>query len=518
MAGGGGASSIGYAKYIQAIHELVMRGGTIDQDGDSVNSSYVEFGITQGLIRKMQDALEATTIRDELDTYVFDPNQPSTTKDGYLRRLTNYSEDMANLAKDGGTQLTSEQLTEFITRATTVDDIKSDFDYDGFRVLLTSVFSDTVAEVRQNSRNSMTDGMSLVSTSFDTLKSRVDSDISTVLTEAITSINGAISTVSNEAEVTATTDLIGSLTTSILNSVDNRVNTVLTKMLNVTLAFESQIDVMVDAYSAQVLSRHQQAAGRLSASMGLKGASTSSSMAVGMANLEEERIRDIQNYRSTVESDLRDKLFSLYQNTGQEISASYQAYQVHLADKSAKLISFVQSFVNSYVSNLQTLYGSLDRTHGVAMSSMDSRNQIVANPIGQASLQDQATEDRNRFSTLVNLLNDKKQSFEEELKTKDMLTKVTQMAYIANKEYYDKKAELQYQNLRWDLDTFAYLGNFLGAPGSSVTKTNELTTGQTVMGAAASGAMIGSVGGVPGAVGGAIIGGLAGLASSGGQF
>jgi len=268
---------------------------------------------------------------------------------------------------------------------------------------------------------------------------------------------------------------------------------------------------MVDSYETNTLYAHQKAVGRLTASMGLTGSNNSSAFAQGIAELEERRLRDIQEYRIKIESELRDKMFSMYQNTGQEMSSAYQAYQIHIADKSTKLINFVQSFLSSYVSNLQTLYSSLDRAHSEQLHSIDNRGGMVAGTAGKSYVEDQATIERNRFSTLVNLINDKTQSFSEELQAKDLLSKVTQMAYIANKEYYDKKAELQYQKLRWDLDTFSYLGNFLGSPGSSVATTNGLTTGQSVMGAAAQGATIGSVGGLPGAAIGAVIGGGAAL-------
>ena len=515
----GGGSSIGYADYIMGIHNIVMRGGKMAENSSDPDPESLNFERDDGLIRKLQVSLDDETIYDDKEDFIYDPNAsrsvPDSTGSKSIRTSSNLNTFLARIEEevDLSTQLTKEDLETLITNAKDVDSLRDELDTEALNTLLLTLFSSASTNANSATSSSLSKNRFAVTDIFTNLKGQVSTDIDNTITDAIATINNAINT-DLEADVTKVNNLVGSLTTTVVDSISSRVNTTVTRMLNTVAEFNSEITTLVDAYTDQGESKHQKAIGRLTASMGQSGSNMSSALSFGLSNLEEERIRDIQLYRANLELELRDKIFSIYSNAGAELNAAYSAYQTQISNDTAKLTSFVNSYVSGYISNLQSVMGSIQQAHGTNMQVASERGRATTGLVSQATLQDQATRERDRYNTFATLINDKNQSYQDYLALNSLLSQVSQMSYIANKEYYDKLAELKFQDLRWDLDTYAYLGNFLGAPGSSVSKSNDLTTRESVMAGITTGAMVGTVGGISGAVGGAVVGGILGGVSA----
>ena len=518
MPGSGGASSPAYPDYIQGIHNIVLRGGTMDDDSSDADPSATEWGLSLSVLNRLASGMLFTTqltadagggsvvpIRDEMSKYVYDPTGSKDVS------IIEFIRDATKTLAASDTSLTADQIVSFVTDAKDVDSLRDNFDTDTFLNLMYAIIGETYTFAESDNQASLVSNTSNVNTMFDSLKNPIKSDMDNLINSSITDINAALNNVSHESEITDTTDLIGNLTTTILNSVESRIATVMNKMFSINDEYRSDVENMVNSYKAQTLANHSKATGRISASMGQQGSNMSSAFASALSELEVTRNREIQDYRVQIEAEFRDRIFAMYQNTGQEIAAGYQAYQIHLNDRSNKLISFVQSYISGYINNIQTVMSSVQQSHGINMQTSAERARGLVNIAGQSFIQDQATRERDRYNTFAALLNDEKQAFQDKLAGTGLLSEATRMSYVANKEFYDKKAELQYQKLKWDLDTFAYLGNFLGAPGSSVSKTSELTTGQSIMSGAATGAAALAPTGNPIAIGiGAIAGGIGG--------
>ncbi len=137
-----------------------------------------------------------------------------------------------------------------------------------------------------------------------------------------------------------------------------------------------------------------------------------------------------------------------------------------------------------------------------------------------ALITDQAIKNRNFNHTVADSLLTKDFQLLDFYRLLGHLTsEANRIKIVAKSEEYERNIKFDEQDALWDLETYQFGSNVMaGISGGSVnTKGNEISTGQSVLGGAMSGAAIGAQipgAGVPGAVAGAVIGGIGGLLAS----
>lgn len=503
MSGSGGASSPSYPDYIEDVHRTMLAGGNTRE----TKLKYRDLGSSEYLLKIYQDALSKTKSATPYRAKsVYDPYTTENYEPAMLSKL----EDLFPY-EDKNTKFDSDELSTMLTDTKLVDSIRDTFDFTELHSTLKNVIQEAADTAGTHTDSRIRENKDLVKTLYTQLNPVVEKEVSNILASSVSSINTLVSNSLQEGIGTEVSGELNSMINQALNNASRRVDAAFVKARWGVDRFQNEIDDFVAAYEARTISDFQKSSGRLSTSMGNAGASTSSALARGLVELEEKRLRDVEEYREKIEFELRTRVLDMYNSVPDDTSNYVSMYQSVLADYNSKFNNLVQTNINTYLASMQALFTNLTETQRLEYGKANSDGRGLSNIAAQGTFQDQATRERDRFNFLSYLISNRQKSYENDFKYKQLMLEASRIIYIANKEYYDKSTELLTQHLWWKMDAVARVGNFLGAPGSSVSTPSQMTPTQSVMSGAATGAAIGATTGNPLMVGiGAVAGGVAG--------